>query len=81
MKDIVIVALLIIAFAFVVTMHVVITFGLAKRKPRWRALVAFLFPPAAPFWGWKEHMRKRVGLWAVGVVVYVVMLVLSSRGT
>jgi hypothetical protein len=79
-KDTVIVATLIVAFAFAVTMHVVITFGLARRAPRWRALVGVVFPPVAPYWAWKEHMRLRAGLWAVGVAVYVVMLVLASRG-
>jgi hypothetical protein len=79
-KDTVVVATLILAFAFVVTMHVVIAFGLAKRAPRWRALVGFVIPPVAPYWAWKEHMRLRASLWAFGVTVYVVMLVLASRG-
>lgn len=81
MNDTVIVALLVLAFAFVVTMHVVVTFGLAQRKPRWRALVGFVFPPAAPYWAWKEHMRTRVILWIGFVVVYVVMFALASRGS
>lgn len=79
MNDTVTVALLILAFAFVVTMHVVIAFGLVQRKPRWRALVGFVFPPAAPYWAWKEHMRTRAGLWVAFAVVYGVMLALASR--
>jgi hypothetical protein len=81
MKDLIVVALLLVAFAFVVTMHVAIALGLAKRKPRWRALVAFVVPPFAPYWAWQEHMRKRMGLWLGGVVAYLVMLLLASRGS
>ena len=80
MKDTIIVALLVTAFALVVTMHVVIAFGLAKHRPRWRALVAFAVPPFAPYWAWQQHMRTRSGLWIAAVVVYLVMLVLASRG-
>ena len=81
MKDLIVVALLVVAFAFVVTMHVAIAFGLAKRRPRWRALVAFVVPPFAPYWAWQEHMRKRMGFWIGGVVVYVAALILASRGS
>jgi hypothetical protein len=78
--DLVVVALLIVTFAFVITMHVAIALGLASRQPRWRALVALVVPPLAPYWAWQEHMRKRMGLWAFGVVVYLVLLLLASRG-
>ncbi|MBX3207002.1 MAG: hypothetical protein KF764_18290 [Labilithrix sp.] len=81
MKDIVIVALLVVAFALVITTHVAIALGLAKRQPRWRAAVALVVPPFAPYWGWQERMRTRVALWVFGLVVYVVMLALASRGS
>lgn len=77
MKDIIVVALVVLAFAWIVTTHVAITFGLARRDPRWRAIVAFAVPPLAPYWAWREHMRTRAGLWVFGVLVYVVALVLS----
>jgi hypothetical protein len=80
-KDTAIVAVMIVAFAFVVTMHVLITYGLARRRPRWRAFVGFVFPPALPYWGWKERMRTRVALWVAFLLVYVVTLALASRGT
>jgi hypothetical protein len=80
MKDIVVVALLTVAFAFAITMHVVIVFALAKHKPRWRALVALIVPPFAPYWAWREHMRKRASCWIGAVLVYSVMLLLASRG-
>jgi hypothetical protein len=79
-RDIVVVALVIVGFAWLVTMHVVLTFGLARRTPRWRALVAFAVPPLAPYFAWREHMRTRVWLWIVGIVVYLVALTLALRG-
>lgn len=80
MTDIVVVALLFVAFALVITMHIAITLGLAQRKPRWRALVALVVPPFAPYWAWREHMRRRVGLWIGAVLAYLVLLALASRG-
>lgn len=81
MKDIIVVALVVVAFAWVVTMHVAIAFGLARRKPRWRALVAFVLVVPAPYWAWREQMRTRAGLWVFGVAVYLVALFLASRGS
>lgn len=81
MTDTVVVALLIIAFALALTMHVVIAFGLAQRRPRWRAAVALVVPPFAPYWAWQEQMRARAGLWIAAAVVYIVMLLLASRGS
>jgi hypothetical protein len=77
--DIVVVALVIVAFAWMITMHVVITIGLAQREPRWRALVGLVLVPFAPYWAWRESMHKRVWLWGIGVVVYLVALALSFR--
>ncbi len=71
--------LLVIAFATLLTTHVALTIGLARRAPRWRALVAFLVPPLAPWWGWQERMRARGVLWIAAAVLYALMLTLASR--
>lgn len=81
MRDTVVVALLVLAFALAITMHVAIALGLAKRRPRWRAFVALALPPFAPYWAWREHMRRRMGLWIGAVIVYLAMLLLASRGS
>lgn len=77
MKDIVVVALLVLAFAWLVTVHVTIVFGLAKRSPRWRAAVAFVVPVLAPYWAYREQMRVRAGMWVGGVAVYLVAMLMS----
>lgn len=78
MKDTILVAAVVLAFAFLVTAHLAIVVGLVARTPRWRALAALVFPPLALYWGWQQRMRVRSVLWIVGLVVYVVALVLSS---
>lgn len=78
MKDVILVSAVVLAFALLVTAHLAIVVGLVAKTPRWRALVALVFAPLAPYWAWREHMRVRAGIWAVGVVVYVVARIAAS---
>ena len=70
--------LLVVAFAVLLTTHVGLAVGLARRTPRWRAIVALLAAPLAPWWGWQERMRVRAAVWVVAAVLYVVMLGLAN---
>lgn len=79
MKDIVVVSVVVLAFAWLVTTHIAIIVSLARREPRWRAFAAFVAPPLAPYWAWREHMRARAGLWALGAIAYVVAVLIASR--
>ena len=74
----IVVVAVVLAFAFLVTAHLAIVVGLVAKTPKWRALVALVFAPLAPYWAWREHMRVRAGLWAAGLVVYVIALILAS---
>jgi hypothetical protein len=76
-KDLIVVATLVIALALFITAHVTITYGLAWRQPRWRALVAFFVAPLAPFWAWREKMRIRAGIWVAALVLYVIAMIVS----
>lgn len=78
MKDIVLVALVVVSFAWVMTAHAAIFFGLVRKQPRWRAIVAFLVAPLAPVFAWREKMRVRAGLWTFGVVLYVAARIAAS---
>jgi apolipoprotein N-acyltransferase len=71
-------AALVLAFAVVVTAHVLLLAGLARRPPRWRALVALLVPPLAPYWGWREQRRRAV-TWVAGAVAYGALLLWARR--
>ena len=69
-----------LAFGLLVTAHVALSAVLLWRKPRWRGLLALLFPPLAPFWGWSAGLKVWSALWLVALVVYVAGLVAASAG-
>jgi hypothetical protein len=77
-KDIVVVATLIVAFALFVTTHVAIAFGLLRRKPWWRGPLSFVVAPLAPYWAWQQRMHVRTGLWLGALAVYVLALLIAS---
>ncbi len=72
-------AALVLAFATLVTAHVVLVVGLASREPRWRAAAAAFAFPLAPFWGLRAGMPVRSALWIASAVAYVVSRWLASR--
>jgi hypothetical protein len=72
MSDLAIYAWLVLAFALLVTAHVAIIAGLARReRPRSRALLALIVVPLAPYWGARDRMFARVIAWCLGAVAYV----------
>jgi len=77
-RDEVVAAALLLAFAVLITAHVTLVVGLAARSPRWRALVALVVPPLAPYWGWSA-LRVRSAVWMAGAVTYGVMLVVAQH--
>ena len=78
MKDILLVAGLVLAFAILITAHVTIAFGLARRHPRWRAPVALVVAPLAPWFAWRERMRVRATIWMVALVAYAATRIVAS---
>lgn len=79
MNDLVVFAWLVVAFAALVTAHVALVWGLAKREPRGRALAALVVFPLAPYWGVREHMRVRAALWMAFGVAYAVAWVFALK--
>jgi hypothetical protein len=65
------------ALAAHVAAHLALVVGLARRRSRWRALIAFAVPPLAPVWGWKD-MPKRARAWAIAFGAYAVVIVASQ---
>jgi len=78
MRDALLYGGLILAFAALVTVHVAIVFGLAYQHPRWRALVAFVVPPLAPYWALRCGMVVRGGVWIGSVILYTTLLGLAA---
>jgi hypothetical protein len=78
-KDIVLFLVTLVAFALLVTVHCAIAFGLVRRRPRSRALLALVVVPLAPYFAWRERMKFRAGVWVASALVYGVALCLSRR--
>ena len=77
-RDELVAVALVLAFAALVTAHVLLVLGLAARPPRWRALVALVVPPLAPWWG-RAAMRLRAAAWIVAALAYAVLRALAGR--
>jgi hypothetical protein len=65
------IALAVALLAFVAA-HLALIAGIARRGRWWRAAVALVFAPLAPWWGWQLGMRRRTFAWAAALVVYAV---------
>jgi hypothetical protein len=79
MGDRVIVGLVVVAFALWVTVHITLAFGLGRRVSIGRGFAALVVVPLAPYWGFRERMWIRGGLWGLSAVTYVVALLLAYK--
>jgi hypothetical protein len=70
-------AWLTVALVAQVGAHVALVIGLARRKPRWRALAAVALPPLAPIWGWSE-MPRSARVWALAFAAYAIAIAASQ---
>jgi hypothetical protein len=73
-RGVVVLVVLIVAFASLVTAHVALAIGLARRRGVWAALVAFVVVPLAPWWGWRARMRARGVIWVLAAGAYLASL-------
>jgi hypothetical protein len=72
-------AAVVLSFAALLTAHVTLVVGLARRTPRWRAAVAAVVAPLAPVWGLRSGMTARAGVWIASASAYLVARWLASR--
>jgi hypothetical protein len=80
MKDAILIGGMVLMSATLVTVHVAIVLALAVRDPKWRALIALVVPPLAPYWAMRGGMVVRGGVWIGCAVLYSCFLGLSSIG-
>jgi hypothetical protein len=79
-KDIIVLATLIVAFASLVTIHVAVASRLVLRaRPRWRGFVALVVPPLAPILAFREGWRRFGIAWIAAVLVYLAVLIVAGR--
>jgi hypothetical protein len=79
MRDMVVVALVVLAFAAFVTVHLAIVAGLARRSSVLHAVAALLVFPLAPYWAARNRMRVRAGAWLGFGLLYALARTLASR--
>ena len=77
MRDMIIVSWMLVSFAALVTAHLMLLGGLALHRPRWRAMIALVVPPLAPYWGARTGMRARAAAWVASAVAYAIARVLG----
>ena len=68
---------LLLAFALLLTAHVDLVWGLAWRRPWWRALVALPVAPLAPYWGARAGMHVRAAVWTASAIAYMVLRLMA----
>jgi hypothetical protein len=79
MRDVAVTLVLVLSFAALVTAHVAIVVGLVAKRPRWRAAVALLVAPLAPYWAFTGGMKARGSIWIGSVCLYAAALLFVSR--
>jgi hypothetical protein len=75
----IVVIVLVGAFALLVTVHLAIVVGLAARSCPWRAVVALVVPPLAPYWAARSNMGVRAGVWLACGALYATARVLAFQ--
>jgi hypothetical protein len=74
------IALAIVLGAFVAA-HGALVAGLARGgRTRWRAPLALIVPPLAPWWGYRAGMRLRALAWAAALVLYAFGTFVAAPG-
>ena len=76
-RDLIFVIVAIVSCALLITAQISIVAALAVRPPRWRALVAIVIPPLAPFWALREKLRGRAATWIVSALIYAIARIVS----
>ncbi len=77
--DVLLLLLLVGAFALLVTAHVALFAALLHGPRPWRGVLALLVPPTAPYLGWREGLRAWPVTWLIALATYGAALLLALR--
>jgi hypothetical protein len=72
-------ALAAVSLAAFAVVHFALLVALLRQTPRYRALVALVVPPLAPYWGWQVGAKRRVNVWALSLVLYATGVAVLRR--
>jgi hypothetical protein len=59
--------------------HMTLLVRLAMNRPRYLALVALAVPPLAPYWGWRQGVRRPIYVWGAAVALYALGVAILAR--
>lgn len=76
--DLLLVVLPALCFGLLVTVHVYLSAVLMRELPFWRALLAFVVPPLAPYFAFVAKRRWLSLTWVVALVAYGVTLAAAA---
>lgn len=71
MRDVVVLLMMVLGFGLLLTAQLRLVFVLLLEIPRWRGLLAFLFPPFAVLYGWRAGRRINVVVWLTSALIYL----------
>jgi uncharacterized membrane protein YgaE (UPF0421/DUF939 family) len=70
-----------VSLGLLLATHVALSFGLGRKGPWQRGLIAFLVPPLAPFWGYHGKLHARSLLWIVALSLHLLCLMAANIGS
>lgn len=76
--DLLLVVLPALCFGLLVTVHVYLVAVLVREMPAWRALLALVVPPLAPYFAFVGGRRGLMVTWVVALVAYAVTLAAAA---
>jgi hypothetical protein len=63
--------------AVFVAAHLALVAGLARKRMWWHAVVAFVVPPLAPWWGYRAGLRVATIAWCAALALYAAGVVVA----
>ena len=72
-------ALVAISLVVFLGAHVVSLGSLVVRTPRYRAVVALVVPPLAPYWAWQAGHKTPVYVWGAALAAYALGVAVLAR--
>jgi hypothetical protein len=70
-----------IFFLASIAAHLALVALLVRRMRIWRAALALIVPPLAPWWAWAKGMRWPVYAWLGAIGAYAVVVIIAGQGT
>ena len=78
--DLALIITLVVSAGVLLSTHVSLSVGLARKGPWQRGLIAFVVPPLVPFWGYHGKLHTRSLIWIIAVTIHIACLTAAAIG-